>query len=189
MAELLNIHAILPRSRVNGPGNRLVVFFQGCSRNCTGCFNPGTHSFAQSQRFFAEDILKAHYKEGIEGLTVSGGEPFMQAKGLLELLRLSKALGLTNIVYTGFLYEELQSDPVKAEALGFIDTLIDGPFDLDRKETSLLARGSENQRIIPLTGRYRHQDFYMPGRVEVIISPGGVITETGFGGITLRECV
>lgn len=189
MAEILNIHAILPSSRVNGPGKRLVVFFQGCSRGCAGCFNPETHPFEKRLQLSAEEIFKKYYTGSVEGLSVSGGEPFMQAKGLRELLAHSGRLGLTNLVYTGFTIEELKADPEKASALGLIDVLIDGPYQQDMKETGLLPRGSTNQRIYLLSGRYTAADLIMPGRIEVNISREGVITETGFGYITLRECV
>lgn len=180
---VINIHAILPSSRVNGPGNRMVVFFQGCSRGCAGCFNPDTHSFETRRLCSPEDILSAR-RNNIEGITISGGEPFMQPSGLLELLKGARDLNLPTVVYTGFRIEEL--DAASRACLPFIDVLVDGGYEVALRETTLLARGSTNQRIHLLSGRYSEADLYMPGKVEVVIDSNGVITETGFSRIELR---
>lgn len=183
MKNDINIHAVIPLSTVNGPGKRLVVFFQGCSRGCKGCFNPDTHSFEKKDLCSAREVFDRFLKPGTEGVTVSGGEPFMQPGGLSDLLREARSRGLSTVVYTGFTIEELRGDEARKECLLLIDVLIDGPYEETRKETTLLARGSTNQMIHLLTGRYRADELLMPGRVEVLISSGGVITETGFGRI------
>jgi anaerobic ribonucleoside-triphosphate reductase activating protein len=183
LGDSLNIHAVLARSRVNGPGTRLVVFFQGCARRCEGCFNPDTHSFEERERITPEALLGKYLSRGIEGVTVSGGEPFVQPRGLLRLLELASASGLSTLVYTGFTLEEVMEDQAKARCLGFIDVLVDGPFDRKRIEQTLLARGSSNQKIHLLTSRYSLDDLYMPGKVEVIIGPDGDIRETGFSSL------
>lgn len=198
MADLLNIHAVLKSSLVNGPGKRLVVFFQGCVRGCAGCFNPDTHSKEVRTLYTPEDLLEAYLTESadlagladpVEGITVSGGEPFLQSAGLGRLLFLARNRGLSTLVYTGYLIEELRADPCRAGALEHIDVLIDGPFVEGMKEPTLLARGSTNQRVHLLTGRYTAGDLLMPGRSEITISPGGIVTETGFSRTTQRELI
>ncbi|MDO8427476.1 MAG: 4Fe-4S single cluster domain-containing protein [Deltaproteobacteria bacterium] len=180
--ELLNIHAILPYSRVNGPGLREVVFFQGCASKCPGCFNPETHSFEKRELYTVKEILEK--RAGlVEGITISGGEPFMQKEGLFELLKAAKDLCLTTVVYTGFIFEELKEDRLCARILEFTDVLIDGAYEETKKEKTLLARGSENQRLFFLTKRYSEADFHMPGKVEVIIGKDGSVTETGFSRV------
>lgn len=183
MERRINIHAALPLSSVNGPGVRLVVFFQGCSRGCAGCFNPGTHSFEKRDLYTAEELLGKFLRPEAEGVTVSGGEPFAQPEGLFELIEGAGKRGLSTVVYTGFTIEELEKDSRRSACLSLIDVLIDGAYEQGRKETTLLARGSSNQRIHLLTGRYRTEDFLMPGRVEILISKDGVIRETGFGKV------
>lgn len=188
---LINVHSIIPCSRVNGPGKRLVVFFQGCIRKCLGCFNPGTHSFKKNQLFSAEDIFQNFLQPDIEGVTVSGGEPFLQAKGLLQLLKTAKEeYGLSTVVYTGFSHEDLLHltprtlDPSNPSSVfNHIDVLIDGPYKDEMKEPTLLARGSANQRFLFFSDRYQEEDFYMPAKVEIIISKDGTIKETGFSRI------
>lgn len=183
MSVSLNIHAVLPRSRVNGPGTRLVIFFQGCARRCEGCFNPDTHSFEERELVTPEALFGKHLSKGVEGITISGGEPFMQPQGLLRLLELSAASRLSTLVYTGFTLDEVLDDPEKARCLEYIDVLVDGPFDMEKMEPTLLARGSSNQKIHFLTSRYSLEDLYMPGKVEVIIGPDGDIRKTGFSSL------
>ncbi len=187
MAEevLINIHAVLPYSRVNGPGKRMVIFFQGCSRGCAGCFNPDTHPFEVRKLCTVEEIF-SKLRKTTEGVTVSGGEPFMQPEGLIALLRKARGLGLTTVVYTGFKLEGLEEKTACRGCLPFIDVLVDGSYEEENKEPSLLARGSTNQRFQFLTGRYDMTDFYMPGKVEVVIQSDGAVIETGFSRITLR---
>lgn len=184
--ELINIHAAIPCSRVNGPGKRMVVFFQGCRRSCPGCFNAGTHSFEDRLLYGAGEVFERFFDPSVEGITVSGGEPFAQAKGLHSLLEAAVERGLTTVVYTGFMIEELAEDPAYKPALGLIDVLIDGPFEADKTEPTLLARGSSNQRFHCLTDRYAVSDFHMPGKLEVVIGKDGDVIETGFSRLTLR---
>ncbi|MDH4099219.1 MAG: radical SAM protein [Nitrospirota bacterium] len=183
----LNIHAVLSDSRVNGPGARMVVFFQGCARGCRGCFNPDTHPDETRDLLTVDQIFQKYYSGTIEGITVSGGEPFRQPEGLRNLLSAAREVyGLTTVVYTGYLHEELKGSPTAAECLKFIDVLIDGPYDEENKEETLLARGSTNQKFHFLTSRYTVDDFYMPGRVEVTIRKDGTVTETGFSRIEVK---
>lgn len=184
--SLLNIHAVLPRSKVNGPGIRLVVFFQGCARGCRGCFNPETHSFDTKELAGAASLIDVYGRAAIEGVTISGGEPFLQPAGLKAILETAKGRGLSAVVYTGFTIEELKQDPFALACLGSIDVLIDGPYDASRPERTLLARGSTNQRFHFLTGRYSLDDFIMPGRAEVFIGADGTVRETGFSRVALK---
>lgn len=181
---LINIHSIIPLSKVNGPGNRMVIFFQGCDKNCQGCFNPDTHSFDTTRLHSPADIFKKYPPTNIEGITISGGEPFLQPDGLLELLKTArKKHNLSTVVYTGFTYKQLKQKPECRACLEFVDVLIDGSYVESKKETTLLPRGSTNQRFYFLSSRYKREDFYMPGKIEVIIGKDGMITNTGFGKI------
>jgi len=187
---LINVHSVIPLSRVNGPGNRLVIFFQGCARDCPGCFNPDTHPFIKAHLYTPESLLREFMTPGIEGVTVSGGEPFSQARGLFHLLKMAKGYyGLSTIVYTGFTYEALKKILPCRQTFQWIDVLIDGPYEEEKKETTLLARGSRNQKFYFFTNRYELEDFYMPAKVEIIIGRDGVIRETGFEKVDLERGV
>lgn len=185
---LINIHSIIPLSQINGPGNRMVIFFQGCDKNCPGCFNPETHTFETVKLYSPAEIFKKYPPNNrIEGVTVSGGEPFLQPDGLLELLKTAREdYNLSTVVYTGFAYKELKQKPECLPCMEFIDALIDGRFVESNKETSLLARGSANQRFYFFGNRYKEADFYMSGKIEVIIGKDGVITNTGFNKLDFR---
>ncbi len=182
----LNIHAVLPSSTLNGPGSRMVIFFQGCHKGCAGCFNPDTHPIEPRETFSVEDIFSRFYSTGLEGISVSGGEPFLQPDGLMDLLKTARErFSLSTVVYTGFTYEEILETPELTISLAYIDVLIDGAYEDEKKEKSLLARGSTNQRLHFLTNRYELADFHMPGKVEVIIGSDGMIKETGFSRIDI----
>ncbi len=185
---MINIHSVLPRSEINGPGARMVVFFQGCNRGCSGCFNLQTHSQNSNKSISVAEIFSEYFRGpvnkiggAIEGVTVSGGEPFMQPEGLYELLKTSKTeYNLTTVVYTGYLIDELLAKDDTKKVFSYIDVLIDGAFKNEYKESSLLARGSTNQTFHLLSPSYKEEDFLMKGRVEIIISKDGTITKTGF---------
>lgn len=184
MAPLLNIHSIIPSSTVNGPGDRMVVFFQGCKKGCPGCFNPATHSMAEENLLSCGDIFADNNPTSLEGITVSGGEPFLQADGLAALLKMSKEFyNLSTLVYTGYDYEELKEKEEMKTILSLIDVLIDGGYEASKKETTTLARGSTNQRLHFLTNRYELDDFIMSGKMEITIGADGRITGTGFDEI------
>ncbi|MDH4226877.1 MAG: radical SAM protein [Deltaproteobacteria bacterium] len=177
----IDTHAIIERSRVNGPGQRLVVFFQGCHRNCPGCFNPATHSIGTGVKYGIREIFARFLSKNVSGLTVSGGEPFLQSAALCELLKTAKREhGLTTAVYTGFTIEEIRSSTELSPALEHIDVLIDGAFDENNTERTTLARGSTNQRLHFLSGVYSIDDFILPGKAEIIINKDGSVVETGF---------
>lgn len=183
---LINIHSAIPLSRINGPGNRMVVFFQGCDRRCPSCFNPGTHPFNTVRLLSPEDIFKRYLSRDVEGITISGGEPFLQPEGLYALLKTAReSYGLSTVVYTGFRYKELKAKPACRSCLEFVDVLIDGRYEELKKERTLLARGSTNQRLYFFSSRYSRKDFYMQGKAEVIIGRDGTVTKTGFSRIDL----
>src|SRR4030067_2343183 len=142
----LNVHAVLPLSRVNGPGSRMVIFFQGCTRGCPDCFNPDTHPLEIRESLSVEEIFSKFHSDGVEGITVSGGEPFLQPNGLICLLKIAREIyNLNTIVYTGFTYEEILRMPALYLSLPYVDVLIDGAYEDRRKEKSRLARGSANR--------------------------------------------
>ncbi|MBE9531708.1 MAG: radical SAM protein [Proteobacteria bacterium] len=192
MKELLNIHSVIEASRVNGPGTRFVVFTQGCKLKCEGCFNTELHPFDGGTKVSTSKLLSQYNLKKAEGITVSGGEPFEQPRALASLLKEAKEkYNLTSVVYSGYTYAELLKESNTREALEFIDVLIAGRFNQENLESTLLARGSTNQSFIFLSSRYSLKDFYMPGKVEISISPDGAVTSTGFSnpGFRVKEAV
>ena len=149
----IKISGIVKESTVDGPGFRYVVFTQGCPHHCKGCHNPQTHSFDGGSYIdidtILEDVKKNHL---LRGVTISGGEPFMQAKKIAKLLSKIDRKKLSTIVYTGFLYEDLLNNANEnngyMDLLKQADLLIDGKFEEDLMDENLLFRGSSNQRVI-----------------------------------------
>lgn len=182
-AVTINLHAVIARSKVNGPGTRAVIFFQGCERDCKGCFNPETHPRQAAESVSPKDLIERYGKDDIEGITVSGGEPLLQTAALTELLKAARAKGLTTVVYTGYTLEEISEAAKLRSVLDYIDVLVGGSFDIDNTEPTLLARGSTNQRIHLLTERYKEEDMLMAGKAEIIIDNEGRVTKTGFSKI------
>lgn len=137
-------------SIVDGPGLRFVIWFQGCAHNCPGCHNPQTQSFKAGCEVDLEDIKKEIKKicdEGIyDGVTFSGGDPLYQIDALEELINYCKSLNLNTWVYTGFVYEKINT--IMLNKLKNADILVDGPFEIQKKSFDCLYRGSTNQRII-----------------------------------------
>ena len=94
----IRIHDLIPISNVNGPGKRFCIWVQGCNLNCPNCFNPTTHSFTLGSLYQIEEILQMIVSvKGIEGISISGGEPFLQSNALLELATMIKKK--TNLLY------------------------------------------------------------------------------------------
>jgi anaerobic ribonucleoside-triphosphate reductase activating protein len=185
--ERINIHATLKDSLINGPGKRLVIFFQGCERDCGGCFNTELQPRSRRLLLSPTEILGKKLTEETEGITVSGGEPFLQPLALLALLRLAKEKhSLTTVVYSGFSFDEIAKDFRLKASLKYIDVLVDGAFEVGKLEPTLLARGSTNQNFIFLSKRYDFDDMIMNGKVEISIDSGGTVTKTGFSRIPLR---
>lgn len=151
--DKIRIAGVVKESTVDGPGFRYVIFTQGCPHHCEGCHNPETHDMnggkLESITTLVDDIKKNPL---LKGITLSGGEPFMQAKKLVKLLSLLDLNRYTVMTYTGFKYEYLleKADENNGflELLKLTDVLIDGKFELAFKSEKAKFRGSTNQRAI-----------------------------------------
>lgn len=151
--DKIRIAGVVKESTVDGPGFRYVIFTQGCPHHCEGCHNPETHDMnggkLESITTLVDDIKKNPL---LKGITLSGGEPFMQAKKLVKLLSLLDLNRYTVMTYTGFKYEYLLENADEnngfLELLKLTDVLIDGKFELALKSEKAKFRGSTNQRAI-----------------------------------------
>ncbi len=189
--QTLSIAGLIPRSRANGPGLRAVLWMQGCSIGCPGCFNPATHR--EGGRQASVDALSTELLEvpGLEAITLSGGEPFEQATGLAELLRRLKAArpALSTLAFTGFTLERLRSAgaPAGAEALlAELDLLVDGPY-LVKRASQRPWRASANQRLWVL-GRLPALDGAGTG-AELHVLGDGQVVMSGFPDAELRRAI
>ena len=143
----IKIAGIVEESFVDGEGIRFAIFMQGCLRNCFNCQNPSTHALDGGKIFDTQDIIKSFKKNPLlTGITLSGGEPFLQIAPALELAATAKNLGLNVWCYTGYKFEDIPK--TAAELLKNIDVIVDGEYIDELRDLELQFRGSSNQRII-----------------------------------------
>ncbi len=160
-SNILRLAGLVPDSIVDGPGMRYAVFVQGCPHRCEGCHNPATWNAEGGREMAADEVVSRirARREWLDGVTLSGGEPFRQAPALAPLARACRALGLHVLCYTGYTWEEL-SDPAAApagarELLAELDLLVDGRFVQEKRSLLLRFRGSSNQRVIAVPASLR----------------------------------
>ncbi len=176
----IRIHRFLPFSYANGPGVRAVIWVQGCSLGCAGCFNPKTHpsdgEFTSVDDLFLRII---HLDDAIEGISVSGGEPLQQYYPILTLLRrVRQETQLSVLMFTGYTWEEIQQMPDSGTLLQSIDVLIAGRYDAAQRLARDL-RGSANQTVHFLTDRYSATDLQNVASAEAIITADGEVIISG----------
>lgn len=186
MQASLRLHEIVPITRANGPGVRACIWVQGCSLACAGCFNPETHSFSSGSLRSVESIAdEVCALKGIEGVTISGGEPLQQSDGLIALLKLIRLRSeLSIVIFSGFSKTELQQMPCYSELTSNVDAIIAGRYVSELHSASALL-GSSNQEILLFSQRYRLEDFAAVPPGEIIINPDGTVTISGVDPIKL----
>lgn len=151
--DKIRIAGTVNDSIVDGPGMRLTIFTQGCPHHCRGCHNPHTHDFDGGKEVTLQSLLNiAKANPILDGVTFSGGEPFCHARKLAELGAKIKKEGLNIVTYTGYVFEHLlenaDGENCWKQLLDVTDYLVDGPFELDKRDILLQFRGSSNQRIL-----------------------------------------
>ncbi len=186
----LRVHATEPRSRANGPGSRFVVWMQGCTLGCPGCFNAATHPTDGGRVVdvaeLVAEIASAHASAPIDGVSLSGGEPLQQAAAAVELLDGVRALGLSTLAFSGYTLDEIRALPHGADVLARLDVLIDGRYVSTERLASGL-RGSANQTIQLLTSRYSLGEVEATPVAEIRIGPTGEVVLTGVNPLKLRR--
>ena len=146
----MRVLKILSGTSVDGPGLRTSIYFAGCSHHCHGCHNELSWDFAGGEERTV-DSLVAEVLQNEEHVTLSGGDPLQQPLDQLQqLLQALKAENLNVWCFTGYTLEQLLDMPEMKPILALIDVLVDSPFVLAQRDTSLRFRGSSNQRIIDL---------------------------------------
>lgn len=145
----MRVAGIINNSVVNGIGVRDVIFFQGCPHHCRGCHNPHTWGYDGGYTINIEDLCDK-FKDSANEITLSGGEPILQYSELLVFMKyVNREQHKRFWIYTGFRYEEIPPNML-AELSEYVDVLVDGKFEEDKKDLKLQFRGSSNQRLINL---------------------------------------
>lgn len=148
----INLSGYIDSSIVDGPGVRFAVYTQGCIHHCPGCHNPDTWSEKTNKLMEIDDLIQVIEAESLgKNVTISGGDPLLQIEQTVELATKLKSKGFNIWLYTGYTYEQIQTNNSLAPILDTIDVLVDGKFEQDKKNFELEYRGSSNQNIIKLT--------------------------------------
>lgn len=184
------VHAVEPRSRANGPGLRFVIWSQGCTLGCPGCFNPGTHPpglptlaeppAAAGAWSPAELVTAAAVLTGqVEGITLTGGEPLQQPAAVASFCREIRArtdLGI--IVLTGYTRAEIEASRARLAAVADADMVIAGRYN-SRLRLGSGLRGSANKEYWARTSRYTAADFDAVPDLEIAVAADGTVTVSG----------
>jgi len=182
---LLHIHHFEPTSRANGPGLRAVLWVQGCTLGCPGCFNPETHTKAAGENWpisFVIDKILAEQGD-IEGVTISGGEPLQQRPALEVLLsRIKRETSLSVVLFSGYTWLEIQKMRQIERLLSNVDVLLAGRYEASQRIAEALT-GSANKTIHFLSARYSIKDLQPVPVAEIILTEMGEIRLTGINPV------
>ena len=173
-------------SKVNGPGNRFVLWTQGCSKGCSECFNPETWSNAIYKEFSPIELFELIKNFEVDGITISGGDPLEQEDELLELLMLLSTMRLRKgvILFSGFTRAEISSNIIREKCLEYIDVLIDGRYEKNLK-VDFSLKGSSNQEFYFFSNKILNDELHFDQEIE-ISSLEGDIMMTGFPNISRK---
>ncbi|MGL5786583.1 MAG: anaerobic ribonucleoside-triphosphate reductase activating protein [Bacteroidales bacterium] len=149
MTKSISLLKIVDDTIVDGPGFRTAIYAAGCSHQCKGCHNPHSWDIGNGISFSIDEVIERVLSNPVSNVTFTGGDPFFQADSFIEIAKAIKEKSSKTIwCYTGYVFESLIQTDKFMELLSYIDVLVDGPFEADKRDLSLLFRGSSNQRLI-----------------------------------------
>jgi anaerobic ribonucleoside-triphosphate reductase activating protein len=190
--DIVSMAEYLPKSSVNGPLLRTVVWVQGCLKRCPDCFNPNYLPIKSAELISVEALVNRILNENsIDGVTFSGGEPFLQAGALSRVAHRLQKNRLSVVIYSGYTLEEIQSHPNDSwqRLLKYTDLLIDGPYQKDFPATHPY-HGSGNQRLHFISNRFKDLENDTKDTntgFEIHINAKGKIQITGFPDNSLNK--
>jgi len=180
-SEKIFLHHFEPFSYSNGPGCRAVIWTQGCSLRCAGCYNQQTHPFRKDNPVSIDHLIEKiyHIQDKIEGITISGGEPFDQQESLLQLLiRIKELKNLSIIVFTGYRWQELTHFIHFPLSVSLIDVLITGRYE-PSSNASNIGLIQPHKTYYFLTNRYNKANLTNVPSAEIWIDHAGEIILSG----------
>lgn len=177
----MNIAHIEEQSFIYGPGCRFVIWVQGCSLHCNGCWNKEMWSFKALNLITIEELFTKieNEKSSIEGITLLGGEPLDQFEEIKQLLVKCKNIGLSTMLFTGYEMKEITKKGLK-ELFNITDILITGRYEELKRSLNHQWVGSTNQEIHYLSKRYNSFVQNDANYVEISIDDNGRTTILGF---------
>lgn len=196
--SVIRLHATLAASLANGPKRSFVVWVQGCTMDCPGCCNPGSHDPGGGYEKDVDELADGIIRDGsIGGLTISGGEPLEQLDAVLHLVTVVRRFrpDLCIVLFTG---HEFPGEKVRIHAvagsgtwkfhrlIGQLDVLVEGPYLQEAPGKDPLA-ASTNQKVSFPAGRFGPDDLVDIPRVELFVNEKGEIIESGLGNVLPRK--
>lgn len=179
MEATIRIGHRLDRSEIYGPGLRSVIWVQGCTLACKGCWNTQYWSAKGGDEIQISELLKEiQALHDIEGITLLGGEPLQQPKASLELIKGAKSLGLSVFLYTG--YEPSEFDETMLACFNLSDIAVTGRYVQELRDTGLRWRGSQNQQVHFISDMYDETVLTEQTEVEFHVLPTGEIQIVGY---------
>ncbi len=183
---MIRIGNMIPKTRAEGPGTRFAIWVQGCDQNCPGCFAQHLRSHDGGTLMPVSEVLEAikAVRSDISGVTFLGGEPFLQARALLQIADAAHAMDLSVLCFSGYTLADLVlgGDPDHLALLLAIDLLVDGPYLEEQRSFSRPLVGSDNQQFRYLTQRITPaQIAEYHNRIECRIGRDGVLCLNGMG--------
>jgi len=176
-----NYANITKGSDIYGPGNRYVIWLQGCTLGCKGCWNTDMWPHKKKHLIERENLLSEILSlEDIVGVTILGGEPLQQYENTLWLLKKLNKTELDCMLYSGYNYSEIVTNTSHSEVFKLVDIIITGRYEVKLRDTSLRWRGSSNQEIHFLTEKYKTQDFDECNQIEIHIGEFGDVDILGY---------
>lgn len=176
---MLRVAQLVPRTEAEGPGARFALWLQGCPLRCPGCCNPEMFSSERGTLMSVDELVRQVLATpGLEGLTLLGGEPFVQAGPAAELCERVRAAGLSTLAFSGYTLAELRGlGPEVERLLAALDLLVDGRYEQGQPETHRRWIGSRNQIMHFLTPRYSPEEpcFTAPNTAEVHLVGGRLL--------------
>ena len=179
MTQTISLGHRLDRSEIYGPGLRAVFWTQGCNLACKGCWNTQYWSKKGGDLIQVSTLLEELDSiDGIEGITLLGGEPLQQSEASLELIQGCKEKGLTVFLYTG--YDPSEFDLTMQQCFDLSDIAVTGRFVQELRDTTLRWRGSQNQQVHFISNAYEESVLQEQTEVECHILPNGEVRMVGY---------
>lgn len=188
--EYFNVAHIEPESHIYGPGKRFVIWLQGCSLACEGCWNQDMWSAREKKLVHRQQLLEEiHRTPDIDGVTLLGGEPLQQRNNTLWLLTHLHAQALTTILYTGYELDELATMGLLDHINRVTDLVIYGRYQRENRQINLQWSGSSNQGYhYPPASRIEARPSATT-EIEIIISDNGAVRLLGYPDEVIRDIV
>lgn len=175
----MNVAHIEEKSFIYGPGCRFVIWVQGCSIRCKGCWNSEMWSFEKKSEISVQELLGKIADEQVEGITILGGEPLDQLEDVYTLCAECQKRGLSTMVFTGYELSEIDNSE-KSKIKSVADILIVGRYDENKRTLYKQWIGSTNQHVLFMTDRYDSSIIEDQNYVEIDIDENGTVVMLGF---------